>query len=85
MGEIGEDEGNPGEEEIPDQTGMTGRIRVHHPRPDQPDADRARQVEQDEDGDVMPVAVDEVFYSVESHFYFFKNSNKTWLASLGRS
>lgn len=67
MGNVGKDEWNPGEKQVPDQPDVPACFAVRHARGDQPDAHGAGSVEQDEHGKVMPVANGKVSKFVE-HF-----------------
>lgn len=61
MGKVGQNEGNPCQKEIPDQAHVAGGIGVSHPRPDQENTSQAGQVEKNEDGNIMPIAVGKIF------------------------
>jgi hypothetical protein len=60
MGEIRQDEGNPGQEEIPDQTQVPARFTVHDPRRHQPNANGTGKVQQGKYGYVITVADEKV-------------------------
>lgn len=64
MGNVGKDERNPGEEEIPDQAEVPVRIAVCHSCQNECDAHRAGNIEQYKDREAMPVAKNEIMKSV---------------------
>ena len=58
MSKVCQHEGNPGEEEVPDQPQVLPRLTVSHPRKDQPNAGGTGEVEQDEYCDAIFVLND---------------------------
>ena len=75
MCDIGKDEGNPSQEQIPNQAEMPARFTVGHPRNDKPDANSASGIEKDKHGYVMPVTDEKVAESVE-HKLFYRKARK---------
>ena len=75
MCDIGKDEGNPSQEQIPNQAEMPARFTVGHPRNDKPNANNTCDIEQGKDGNVMPVTDEEVAESVE-HKLVYRNARE---------
>jgi hypothetical protein len=76
MGDICENEWNPGKEQVPDQADVPPRFAVCHARADQPDAHGARGVEQDEYSNVMPVADGEISNSIDHESICFESDTR---------
>jgi hypothetical protein len=64
MSDVGKNERNPRQEEIPDQPGMPVRFAVCDPCHDKPDTYGTCGIEQGEHGNIMPVPQEEITESV---------------------
>jgi hypothetical protein len=62
--EVRKDEWNPGEEKIPDESKVASGIAVGDTRYHQENADRTSGIQQEEDGQIMPVLNEKVPESI---------------------
>ena len=65
MGDVGQDEGNPCQKEIPDQAQLIAGFAVGHTRYNQENAYGASGIQQNKDGQIMSVPNNEVAKSVD--------------------
>ena len=61
MCNVGKDEGNPGEEEIPDQAGVACCVCVGYSCSHEKDTGQAGYVEEEKYSNTMPVSKDKIF------------------------